>query len=85
LLNCDNLGDALSNTLHLARLYQHLRYIDEAKRATLFALGIDPDNPTGKQLFKELERVQISELGLNDIVLFRPLFRNQLCAIALST
>jgi rfaE bifunctional protein kinase chain/domain len=68
LLNCDNLGDALSNTLHLARLYQHLRYIEEAKRATLFALGIDPDNPTGKQLFKELERVQITELGLKTSV-----------------
>ncbi len=64
LANCDNLNDALSNALHLARLYQHLRYIEEAKRATLFALGIDLDNPMGKQLLKELERVQISELGL---------------------
>jgi rfaE bifunctional protein kinase chain/domain len=64
LLNCDNVADALSNALHLARLYQHLRYIEEAKRATLFALGIDPDNIMGKQLLKELERVQISELGL---------------------
>lgn len=59
-----DLGEVLSNALHLARLYQHLRYIEEAKKATMLALGIDPDNQLGKQLFKELERVQPMDLGL---------------------
>jgi rfaE bifunctional protein kinase chain/domain len=68
LQNCDNLNDALSNALHLARLYQHLQYIEEAKKSTLFALGIDPDNLLGKQLFKELERVHPVDLGISQVV-----------------
>lgn len=64
LQQASDLGEALSNALHLARLYQHLRYIEEAKKATMLALGIDPDNQLGKQLFKELERVQSMDLGL---------------------
>lgn len=60
--------EALSNALHLARLYQHLRYIEEAKRATMFALGIDPDNQLGKQLFKELERVHPADIATSQIV-----------------
>lgn len=71
---CDKSQDALSNALHLARLYQHLRYIDEALKATLFALGIDPENLLGKQLLKELERVQIAELGLTNIQPAQALF-----------
>lgn len=60
--------EALSNALHLARLYQHLRYIEEAKKATMFALGIDPDNQLGKQLFKELERVHPADIATSHIV-----------------
>ncbi len=72
-------GDALSNALHLARLYQHLRYIEEAKKSTLFALGIDPDNQLGKQLFKELERVHPTDLGVKSTVpMMSPLSRNRL-------
>ncbi len=74
LVNCDNANDALSNALHLARLYQHLRYIEEAKQATLFSLGIDPDNLLGKQLLKELERVQTTDLGLSQGIALDPLF-----------
>ncbi len=74
LANCDNAQDALSNALHLARLYQHLRYIEEAKQATLFSLGIDPDNLLGKQLLKELERVQTTDLGLSQGIALDPLF-----------
>jgi D-glycero-beta-D-manno-heptose-7-phosphate kinase len=58
-----NLDELFSNALHLARLYQHLRYIDDAKKAASLALYIDPDNTAGKQLFEELERVHPADLG----------------------
>ena len=57
-------GDALSKALHLARLYQHLRYIEEAKKATDLSLGIDPDNHLGKELFKELERMHPPDIAV---------------------
>jgi rfaE bifunctional protein kinase chain/domain len=76
--DCDNSSEALSNALHLARLYQHLRYINEALKATLFALGIDPENILGRQLLKELERVQIAELGLSGHELKDPSTQNAL-------
>lgn len=53
--------DLLSNTLHLARLYQHLRYIEEARQAVELSLGIDPDHILGKQVFNELERMHPTE------------------------
>ena len=59
----NDLGETLSNALHLGRLYQHLRYIDEAKKAVQLALTIDPDNTLGKQLFNELERMHPVDLG----------------------
>ncbi|HEY9680200.1 MAG TPA: bifunctional ADP-heptose synthase [Oculatellaceae cyanobacterium] len=58
-----DLLETLSNALHLARLYQHLRYIEEAKKAVQLALTIDPDNTLGKQLFNELERMHPIDLG----------------------
>ncbi len=58
-----NTADLLSNTLHLARLYQHLRYIDEAKQAVEFSLGIDPEHMLGKQVFSELERMHPVDMG----------------------
>jgi D-glycero-beta-D-manno-heptose-7-phosphate kinase len=61
--NADNTDDLLSNTLHLARLYQHLRYIDEAKQAVEFSLGIDPEHMLGKQVFSELERMHPADMG----------------------
>jgi rfaE bifunctional protein kinase chain/domain len=68
LLGSQDIDEALSNALHLARLYQHLRYIEEAKRATYLALGIDPDNQLGKQLLKELERVHPVDIGIRQVV-----------------
>jgi rfaE bifunctional protein kinase chain/domain len=68
LLGSQDIDEALSNALHLARLYQHLQYIEEAKRATYLALGIDPDNQLGKQLLKELERVHPVDIGIRQIV-----------------
>jgi D-glycero-beta-D-manno-heptose-7-phosphate kinase len=61
--NATNTDDLLSNTLHLARLYQHLRYIDEAKQAVEFSLGIDPDHMLGKQVLTELERMHPADMG----------------------
>lgn len=63
ILNASTTSEALSNTLHLARLYQHLQYIEEAKKAVSLSLGIDPDNTQGKQMFKELERTHPIDLG----------------------
>jgi rfaE bifunctional protein kinase chain/domain len=57
-------SDVLSNALHLARIYQHLRYIEDARKATELALGIDPDNQLGRQLFKELERMHPVDVGI---------------------
>lgn len=57
LSNATNGQDAVSEALHLARQYQHMRYIEEAQKATELALGIDPDNPNAKLLLRELERM----------------------------
>ncbi|HEY9788585.1 MAG TPA: bifunctional ADP-heptose synthase [Candidatus Obscuribacterales bacterium] len=65
LQNSKTSDEALSKALHLARLYQHLRYIEDAQRAMQFALGIDPDNIVGKQLFKELERMHPVDIGVS--------------------
>ncbi|MFN8551396.1 MAG: bifunctional ADP-heptose synthase [Candidatus Obscuribacterales bacterium] len=65
--NATNTPDLLSNTLHLARLYQHLRYIDEAKKAVEFSLGIDPEHMLGKQVFSELERMHPADMGSTTI------------------
>lgn len=59
----NDVADTLSNALHLARLYQHLLYIDEAKKAAQLALIIDPENMLGRQLFNELERMHPIDLG----------------------
>ncbi len=50
-------NDAISKALQLAKLYQHARFLEEAKAATNLSLGIDPENHLGKEMFKELERV----------------------------
>ncbi len=59
--------DQLSNAIHLARLLEQLRYIEEAKKATQFALGIDPENKLAKQLYTELERVHPVDLGISSV------------------
>lgn len=63
LSNATNTQDALSDALHLARVYQHMRYIEEAKKAVDLSLGIDPDNYYGNQLFREMERMHPADIG----------------------
>lgn len=58
-----NADDALKTALQLAKLYQHLNNIEEAKKATDLSLGIDPDNSMGRELFKELEHLRPADLG----------------------
>lgn len=67
LADADNLEDLLSNSLHLARLYLHLRYIEEARKATMFAMGVDPNSVLAKQVFKELERVHPQDLAASPV------------------
>lgn len=69
----NNPEEVLSNTLHLARLYQHLRYIEEAKKAVEFSLGIDPEHMLGKQVFKELERMHPADVGASASHVVSPL------------
>jgi rfaE bifunctional protein kinase chain/domain len=58
-----NADDALNTALQLAKLYQHLRYMEEAKKATDLSLGIDPEKAAGHELFKELEHIRPADLG----------------------
>ena len=64
LSNATNTQEALSDALYLARLYQHMRYIEEAKKAIDLSLGIDPDNYYGHQLFRDLERMHPADIGV---------------------
>lgn len=64
LANSKSPDETLSKALHLARLYQHLRYIDEAKQAAALALGIDSENMVARQMFKELERMHPVDISM---------------------
>lgn len=55
--------EALKTALQLAKLYQHLRCVEEAKKATDLSLGIDPDSSAGREMFKELEHQRPDGLG----------------------
>lgn len=55
--------DAILSALQLKRMYQEMKYLEEAKKARDLILGLDPNNQVGKQLFKELERMQTQEFG----------------------
>jgi rfaE bifunctional protein kinase chain/domain len=57
--------DAVLHSLHLASLFAHLGYIEEARQATELSLGIDPDNIKGIELFKELERMHPHDITLS--------------------
>jgi rfaE bifunctional protein kinase chain/domain len=63
LLTAQGQEEVLSNTLHLARLCQHLRYIEEAKRLTKLASEIAPHHNLVHTLLKELERVQSLDMS----------------------
>lgn len=79
LSNATNTQDAVSDALHLARLYQHMRYIEEAKKAIDLSLGIDPANNHSNELFRELERMHPADLGgATQAVTAQPLSKNNL-------
>jgi rfaE bifunctional protein kinase chain/domain len=48
-------------------LYLHLRYIEEARKATMFAMGVDPNSVLAKQVFKELERVHPQDIAASPV------------------
>lgn len=58
-------ADGVLHALHLARLYQQLRYIDQAKQATLLSLGLSPNDHLSRELFKELERMHSPDLAVS--------------------
>lgn len=64
LSSATSVPDAVRSALQLKRMYQEMKYLEEAKKARDLILGLDPNNQIGKQLFKELERMQSQELGL---------------------
>jgi rfaE bifunctional protein kinase chain/domain len=68
LAQANSVDEVLSNALHLARLYQHLQYIEEAKKATELSLGIDPEHMLGKELFKQLERTHPVDIGISEAI-----------------
>ncbi len=78
LSNATNAQDAVADALHLARLYQHIRYIEEAKQAIDLSLGIDPDHHQGNELFRELERMHPAELGAAPTIVEQPLSKSNL-------
>ncbi len=55
--------EALQTALQLAKLYQHLRCVEEAKKATDLSLGIEPESPVGREMFKQLEHRRPDGLG----------------------
>lgn len=61
----ESLQDAVASTLQLSRLYQHLKYIEQAKKARDLLLGLDPHHHLGKQLFKEVEQMHPPEIAIS--------------------
>lgn len=68
-----NLQEAVTSTLQLSRLYQHLKYIEEAKKARDLLLGLDPHHHLGKQLFKEVEHMHPPEVAISSMTPATPL------------
>ena len=73
LSSAQSLHDAVSSALHLSRLYQHLKYIEEAKKARDLLLGLDPHHHLGKQLFKEIEHMHPPDIAIAAIAAPTPL------------
>ena len=65
LSSATSIPEAVQSALQLKRMYQEMKYLEEAKKARDLILGLDPNNQVGKQLFKELERMQTQELGIS--------------------
>ncbi len=67
LLQARTVDDIVSNSLHLTRLYLHLQYIEEARKALGLALSADPKSVLANQLFQELERVHPQDIAFSPI------------------
>lgn len=72
LSNAKNMSEAVEHALQLTRLYQHLRHIEEEKKARDLLLGLEPHDQHGRELFKELERMHPPDLSLSTPVLSFP-------------
>lgn len=66
LATADNVDDIIEKALRLAKLYEHLNCVEEAKKAVALSLGIDPNNQQARELFKNLEHVQLPDLAVAD-------------------
>jgi rfaE bifunctional protein kinase chain/domain len=64
LADAQNPDDIIDKLLKLARLYEHLQCVEEAKKAVSISLGIDPNNPQALELFKNLEHVQLPDVAV---------------------
>lgn len=58
-----NIPELVSNTIHLARLWEELGYIEDAKKAIGTAASADPKNQLAGQLLQELERVHPHDIA----------------------
>ena len=59
--------EVLSNSLHLARLYQQLGYIDHGMGAVAVALQVNPNHLLANQIMKELERVHPQDITFSPL------------------
>ncbi len=59
--------EVLSNSLHLARLYQQLGYIVQAVGAVALALQVNPNHLLATQIMKELERVHPQDIAFSPL------------------
>lgn len=58
-----NIPELVSNTIHLARLWEELGYIEDAKKAIGTAATADPKNQLAGQILQELERVHPHDIA----------------------
>ncbi len=59
-----NIPEFVSNTIHLARLWEELGYIDDAKKAIGTAASADPKHQLAGQLLQELERLHPQDIAI---------------------
>ena len=63
LSSAQSLPEAVSTALQLRRVYQEMKYLEEAKKARDLILGLDPNNQISRQLFKELEKMHPQDIA----------------------
>lgn len=68
LSSAQSVPDAVQKALQLKSLYKELNRLEEEVKARDLVLGLDPHNQVGKQLFKELEKMNPQEFGLRNQV-----------------